>query len=218
MKPLSIAISVVVRVAVQLLGEDAAAARDAAHLLGDVHGQTDRPALLGERARDGLANPPGRVGRELEAHLVVELLDGADQAEVALLDQVEERDAGLRVVPRDRHHEPEIALDQPSLRRLVALVLAPGELALLGGRQQAAVADLAHVELERILRRLGDGDGRVLGVVGLLGLDLLGILLPILGLVERRQQLEMRLRGCLEDRLGGVRLHPHRYRRARPAA
>ena len=104
------------------------------------------------------------------------------------------------------------ALDQPSLRRLVALVLAAGELALLGGRQQAAVADLAHVELQRILGRLGDRSGRILGVVGLLGLDLLGILLPVLGLVERRQKLQMRLRWRLEDRLGGVRLHRHRYR------
>ena len=106
-----------------------------------------------------LADPPRRVGRELEAHRVVELLDRADQAEVALLDQVEQRHAGLRVVARDRHHEPEVRLDQLSLRRLVALVLAPGELALLGGCQQAAVADLAHVELEGILRRLGDGNG-----------------------------------------------------------
>ena len=64
---------------------------------------------------------------------VVELLDRADEAEVALLDQVEQRHAGPRVVPRDRHHEPEVALDQLPLGVLVALVLAAGELALLGG-------------------------------------------------------------------------------------
>ena len=43
-------------------------AHDAAHLLGDVHRQPDRPALVGERARDRLADPPRRVGRELVAH------------------------------------------------------------------------------------------------------------------------------------------------------
>ena len=139
------------RLAVQLLREHAAGAHQAAHLVGDVDGQADDPALVGERARDRLPDPPGRVGRELEAHLVVELLDGADEPEVALLDQVEERHAGLRVVPGDRHHEPEVALDQAALGGLVAHVLPPGELALLGRGQEPAVADLADVELERVL-------------------------------------------------------------------
>ncbi len=79
---------------------------------------------------DGLANPPGRIGRELEAELPVELLDRADQSEISLLDQVEERNAGFRVVARDRHHEAQVALDQLAFRRLVAGVLAAGELAL----------------------------------------------------------------------------------------
>ena len=56
------------RVAVELLRQDAARAHDAAHLVDDVDGQADRPTLVGDRARHGLANPPGRVGRELEAH------------------------------------------------------------------------------------------------------------------------------------------------------
>src|SRR4029453_14275087 len=42
---------------------------------------------------------------------------------------------------------------QAALRLLVARVLALGELALLGRRQQPAVADLPEGELQRILRR-----------------------------------------------------------------
>ena len=61
---------------------------------------------------DGLADPPGRVGRELEALGVVELLDRPDQAEVALLDQVEQRQAGGRVGLGDRDDEAQVALDQ----------------------------------------------------------------------------------------------------------
>jgi hypothetical protein len=49
-------------------------------------------------------------------------------------------------------NEPEIRLDQLPLRLLVALVLAPRELALLRPREQAPVADLANVEPEWILR------------------------------------------------------------------
>ena len=115
-------------------------------------GQADEPTLVGERSRDSLADPPRRVRRELVAHAIVELLDRANEPEVALLDEVEQRHAGSPVVPRDRHHEPEVALDEPSLGRLVACVLAPRELSLLIPREQTAVADLPHVELQRIPR------------------------------------------------------------------
>ena len=77
------------RVAVELLGEDAAGAHDATHLVDDVHRESDRAPLVGNRARDGLADPPRRVRGELVAHLVVELLHRPDEAEVAFLDQVE---------------------------------------------------------------------------------------------------------------------------------
>ena len=141
------------RIAVQLLRKLAARAHHPAHLLGDVDREADRAALVGERAGDRLADPPGRVGRKLVAHAVVELLDRADQAEVALLDQVEQRHAGPRVVARDRHHEPQVRLDQLPLRVFVALVLAARELALLLARQQRAVADLADVEPQRVAGR-----------------------------------------------------------------
>ena len=77
----------------------------AVHLLqplDDVHGHPDRPRLVGERPRDRLADPPGRVGRELEAAAPVELLHRPDQAQRAFLDQVEERETLVAVVLRDR--------------------------------------------------------------------------------------------------------------------
>ena len=139
------------RVAVQLLPEEPAGLRHLPDLVGDVHGEPDRAALLGERARDRLLDPPGRVRGELEAELVVELLDRADEPEVALLDEIEERHVGARVVACDRHDEAQVALDELALRGLVALVLAARELPLLGRSQEAAVADLADVELQRVV-------------------------------------------------------------------
>jgi hypothetical protein len=56
-------------------------------------GQAHGAALVGDRAGDRLADPPRRVGRELEALAVVELLRGADEPERPLLDEVEERQA-----------------------------------------------------------------------------------------------------------------------------
>ncbi len=124
------------RLAVELLSELTARAEKLADILGDMEGQPDRPSLVDERARDRLANPPRRVGRKLEAELVVELLDGAHEAEVPLLDEVEKRHVGARVIASDGHDEPEVRLDQAPPRRVVAGVLAARELSLLFARQQ----------------------------------------------------------------------------------
>ena len=169
-------------------------------------GQADRAALVGERAGDRLADPPGRVRRELVPHPVVELLDRADQAEVALLDQVQQRHAGLRVVARDRHDEPQVALDQAALGARVAEILEARELPLLGRREQPPVADLADVELERVggLEALVLGEERVVRLL----LDL------FFDLVQRRQQPEDRLgRLCFRRRLGKRLFHLCPYRR-----
>jgi hypothetical protein len=165
--------------------------------------KSDRSSLVGERPRDCLANPPRRVGRELEAEAPVELLHGANQAEVPLLDQVEQRDARLRVVTRDRHHEPEVRLDQLRLRGLVARVLALGELPLLSRRQQPAVADRPDVELERVVER------RAVRGLGRGGLFLL-LVVDDVELTRTRKHLEVRLRD-FEFRFG-LRKRPGRHR------
>src|SRR6188508_3446561 len=103
-------------------------------------GKADGSTLLCQSTRDRLLDPPRRVRRELEAHRVVELLDRTDEPEVPLLDQVEKRHVRSRVVPRDRHDEPEVRLDQLALRRLVAQIRATRELTLLSGREQTAVS------------------------------------------------------------------------------
>ncbi len=56
-----------------------------------MHGQPDRATRVGDAARDRLADPPRGVRRELEALAPVELLDRVHEAEVAFLDQVQQR-------------------------------------------------------------------------------------------------------------------------------
>jgi hypothetical protein len=111
--------------------------------LDDVHRHPDRPRLVRKRARDRLADPPGGVGGELEAATPVELLDGADQAEGAFLDQIEERESLVPVVLRDRDHEPQVRLDHPLLRVRVAELDPLRELDLLGRSEQLVAAGLA---------------------------------------------------------------------------
>src|SRR5215469_10532784 len=69
--------------------------------LNHVNGHTNGARLIRERAADRLSNPPSGVGRELEATSIFELVDGLHQADVAFLDQIEERQAAVDVLLRD---------------------------------------------------------------------------------------------------------------------
>ena len=145
------------RLAAEALHELALDVHDLVQLLDHVHRDADRARLVGDRPGDRLADPPGRVRRELVALAVVELLDGADQPERALLDQVEERESAAEVALRDRHDEAEVGLGHLPLRLHVAALDALREVDLLVGRQQRHLADLAQVEPQRVERRL-DGE------------------------------------------------------------
>src|SRR3546814_12870090 len=68
----------------------------------DVCSSDLHPCLLCDAAGDRLTHPPGRIGGELVALGIVELLYRADQAGVALLDQVEHRHLGPAVLAGDR--------------------------------------------------------------------------------------------------------------------
>ena len=142
------------RLATQLGHQLALGAADLVELLDDVDRDADRARLVGERAGDRLADPPGRVGRELEALAVVELLRRAHQPERPLLDQVEERQALVAVVLRDRDDEPQVGLDHLLLGVEVAALDALGEVDLLLRGQQAHLADVLEEELQRVGRHV----------------------------------------------------------------
>src|SRR3954449_11797170 len=132
--------------AAEALDELALDVHDLVQLLDHVHGDADRARLVGDRARDRLPDPPGRVGRELVALAVVELLDGADEAEAALLDQVEEAETAAEVALRDRNDEAKVRLGHLRLRAHVAALDPLREAHLLVGGQELHLADLAEVQ------------------------------------------------------------------------
>ncbi len=103
-----------------------------------------------ERPGDRLADPPGRVRRELEALAVVELLGGAYEPDRPLLDQVEERQPLVPVALRDRDDEAQVRLDHLLLGTVVAALDALGELDLLGCSEQVDLADVLQEELQRV--------------------------------------------------------------------
>ncbi len=101
----------------------------------------DRAGLVGDGAGDGLADPPGCVGRELEAAAVVELLDRPHEAEVALLNQVEQGQPRRRVLLGDGHDEAQVGLDEPPLGGPPGLDLLRVVLELLGRQLALGLGD-----------------------------------------------------------------------------
>ena len=114
-------------------------ADDLVQLLDHVHGHPDRARLVGERTGDRLPDPPGRMGRELEALAVVELLRRPHKADRSLLDQVEERQALVAVALGDRDDEPQVRLHHRLLRRVLTALDPLRELDLLRRREQRAL-------------------------------------------------------------------------------
>ena len=182
--------------------------------LDHVHRDADGARLVGHRAGDRLADPPRRVGRELEALGVVELLDRTDQAEVALLDEVQEQHAAAGVALGERDHEAQVGLEQVVLGVLAVLGDPPqlalelhvhlaagvelllgeeagldplGELDLLLGVEEGDLADLLEVVLDRVGGGAGGDDLLGRGVVlVVLADDEAGGLLDLLALLGGR--------------------------------
>src|SRR3989338_4129234 len=113
----------------------------------------DGARLVGQGARDGLAYPPGRIGRKFVSLLPVKLLDGAEKADIPFRDGVEESEVGRAadILLRDRDHEPQIAPREDVARLIVAFLDALRKLAFLGSREQGVLADLAKINLYGII-------------------------------------------------------------------
>ena len=73
-----------------LLEEAAVLAHQLVDGLHHVHRYADGAGLVGYGPGDGLTYPPSGIGAELVTLAVIELLHGADEADVAFLNQVQQ--------------------------------------------------------------------------------------------------------------------------------
>ena len=135
------------RVATQILKELALHADELVDSLDHMHGNTDGTGLVGDSARNGLTDPPRGVRGELEALLVVELLDGANQTEVALLDQVKEQHAAADIALGDGDDQTQVCADE-RLLGFEANVLNARKTTHLGTRE----LELTRAEMRRLTR------------------------------------------------------------------
>ena len=94
-----------------------------------MHRHANGTRLVSHGSGDGLTNPPRGIGGELKALLPVELLDGANQTEVAFLNQIQEQHATAGVTLSQRNHKSQIGFQQVVLGT-PAIVRSPLELTL----------------------------------------------------------------------------------------
>ena len=112
-------------------------------------------------------------------------IDRLDEAEVPLLDEVEEQHAAADVAFRDGDDEAQVRLGETLRRLLVAVVHALGERDFLLRRQEGHASDLLEVHAHGVVDAHALGDGEV-------DLDLFVVLL-------RQVVLRLALRAVIDD-------------------
>ena len=169
--------------------------------LDHVDGDADGARLVGDGAGDGLTDPPRRVGGELVALGVVELLDRLDETQIALLNEVKEEHSAPDVALGDGDDQTQVRLGELLLGLFTVLdclferghfLLGKGLAGLLGGLDaRLGVVLCVHPGRERDLlvggeqghladllevhtHRIVDGEAvhQIIGVDQLLLLDL----------------------------------------------
>src|SRR5205085_4109644 len=100
------------RLAVQLLPQDLRRLDDAREISRAVERNANGTPLARERGQDRLTNPPHGVRNELYALIRIELAGSGQQADVALADEIDERQAAVLIFLGDRNHETQVALHE----------------------------------------------------------------------------------------------------------
>ena len=127
-----------------------------------VHWKTNGATCVGDATSDGLANPPRGVGGELETLTPVELFDSVHQAEVPLLDQIQQRQPRRLVLLSDGDHQPKVGLHERTLGLFTPLEV-PLEFPLAGRCESVTLGGKFGPGLSTGLYLLGESDLTLLG-------------------------------------------------------
>src|SRR5207249_12316180 len=112
-----------------------------------MHGEANRLRLIGERAFDRLLDPPRGVGGKFSTLRRIEALDGFHQADVALRNQIEQRQSKIRIIVRDLNDQTQIRTNHQGASFLVAALNFSGEFNLLLWSEQWDLPDFPQVNL-----------------------------------------------------------------------
>ena len=138
-------------------------------------------AAIDQATFNGLLDPPGGIGAESRVLIGIKTFDGAEQAEIALIDQVVQRHCAVGVFLGDVDDEAQVGFDhslaghcgigldllarlvgdlarRESLSQILPLAHADAQILLLLCRQKRSLIDLTKVDLQACV----NGDGGIL--------------------------------------------------------
>ena len=107
--------------------------------------------MVSQRGEDGLPDPPHRITDELHALLRIKLPGGRDEADVALLDEIRERDTAVLIFLSNTDHEAQVRSREFLNRILIPQLSESAELLLTLRRDQFVAAHVAEVLIESAL-------------------------------------------------------------------
>src|SRR5690606_4382453 len=129
----------------QLLLQSLPLTEDARKIARPVQRNAHCAPLVRQCSKERLTDPPHRVRDELHALVRIELARRRHQTDVALLNQVDQRDTAILVLLAHTDHEPQVRADQRLLDLLDAGIGPLTEPDLLLRRQERAPAQLEQI-------------------------------------------------------------------------
>src|SRR6185312_7042824 len=136
--------------ATQLLTQDLGRLDDAREIRGAIERNANCATLARERRQDCLTNPPDCVGDELHSLIRIELARSSEQTDVALTDQIDERETAVLVFLCDRDDEAQIALHQLLQRVRITRANLASDVYLFGALEQRICTDFVQVLIENV--------------------------------------------------------------------
>ena len=116
-----------------------------------MNGNPDGSGLIRNGAGDGLTNPPGGIGGKLVTLAVIKLFHRLDQAQISLLNQIQEQHPTAHISLCNADHQTQIGLGKALFRLLVPKLHPLCQLNLFLGGKKRNLTDLLQVHAHRIL-------------------------------------------------------------------
>ena len=197
------------RLAAELLHHGMRRAQHAVDRLDHMYRDADGSGLVGNRARNGLPDPPGSIRRKFIALRVVEFFDCLHKPEVSLLNEVQKLHPAPHIALGDRHNKAEVRLRHALSRRVLLLLAALDhlfrDLKLFLRRKQLDFADLLEIHPDGVVEL----DVGVVNILDIFIGNVEALVLDGLHFAERRV---IELGGPDEvEHVRNVNLHPRRF-------
>ena len=153
------------RFAAELLDQTALRVGQLVDRLDHVDRDADRAGLVGDGAGDGLTDPPRGIRAEFETAFGIEFLHRAEEADVAFLNQVEERESAADVFFGDTDNETKVGFGKLLLGSRVALADAASELDFLATIDERDATDLGEIHADGVIGNFEEIDLALLALL-----------------------------------------------------